>query len=251
MGFALILAAGIIPGSSSTANSRHLKLSPAPPSPTALLEDMANPGEAIPFGLSERISWSRHGRINLGNHPGKYRFILPWAQIMAGPGNLRSSAKIQISHILLYLVMDDESSWQPISGSPCVEGGYYSLEYRNGHSTTLNVSRKNGRCQIVAQAGFASHFWPDRGRVELPAGRIRGISVLVRARLVGDNSNKSRYLLSAGADYWLNRNATWDRFTTNGDIGIGRFKWITREWRWFTMNTVGNSIYHLPITEIN
>jgi hypothetical protein len=41
-----------------------------------------------------------------------------------------------------------------------------------------------------------------------------------------------------GGDYWLNLTAKWNNWQTNGDIGIGKFKYVTTGWRAFNMTTL-------------
>jgi hypothetical protein len=73
---------------------------------------------------------------------------------------------------------------------------------------------------------------------------VAGIFTTVQARLVIDNpqqvddTSQARYLLSMGGDYWLNLTAKWDNWKTNGDIGIGKFKYVTTGWRAFNMTTL-------------
>jgi hypothetical protein len=62
-----------------------------------------------------------------------------------------------------------------------------------------------------------------------------------------DDRSEARYLLSMGGDYWLDLTAKWDNFTTNADIGIGKFKYVTTEWQAFNMITLSSAqIYQNP-----
>ena len=73
---------------------------------------------------------------------------------------------------------------------------------------------------------------------------IAGVFSTVQARLILDNENglddrdQSEYLLSVGSDYWRNMEIGWDYWKTNGDTGIGRFKYVTKEWKAFNMHTL-------------
>jgi hypothetical protein len=58
-------------------------------------------------------------------------------------------------------------------------------------------------------------------------------------------------VLSAGADYWLSKHATW---TSHGhtvrDVGIGRFKLVEPGWRLYTMTSASAALlrrYPLPL----
>lgn len=50
--------------------------------------------------------------------------------------------------------------------------------------------------------------------------------------------SRSTTLFSAGADYWQRVDSEWDQWKTNGDIGIGRFRFIKNEWQVFNMHTL-------------
>ncbi len=88
------------------------------------------------------------------------------------------------------------------------------------------------------------HFWPNSGRINIPANDVAGCYVTVKARLVIDDVNKpddrdkAKYLMSVGGDWWQSLTAPWDNFKTNADIGIGRFRYITSEWKSFNMYSV-------------
>jgi hypothetical protein len=44
--------------------------------------------------------------------------------------------------------------------------------------------------------------------------------------------------MSVGGDWWQSLTAQWDNWKTNWDIGIGRFRYITSDWKSFNMNSV-------------
>jgi hypothetical protein len=91
--------------------------------------------------------------------------------------------------------------------------------------------------------GFNFHFWSSADRGTIDPNDIAGVFTSVQARLIVGNStlsddrDRARYLLSTGADYWLNKTAQWDNFKTNGDVGISRFKYVTKDWQTFNMIT--------------
>ena len=73
---------------------------------------------------------------------------------------------------------------------------------------------------------------------------VAGVLVTTQARLVLDDPNgpddrdQARYVLGVGADYWLSLAAQWDQWKTNGDVGIGRFRYVTPEWQTYTMSSL-------------
>ena len=76
---------------------------------------------------------------------------------------------------------------------------------------------------------------------------IAGVWATMEARLIiadeqlPDDRSAARLLLSAGADYWQSPAAAWDQWKTNGDIGIGRFRYLTSKWQAFNMHTLSEA----------
>lgn len=50
-----------------------------------------------------------------------------------------------------------------------------------------------------------------------------------------DDRDGARYLMGVGGDWWKSMTAVWDQWTTNHDMGIGRFRFVTSEWRGYNM----------------
>jgi hypothetical protein len=83
--------------------------------------------------------------------------------------------------------------------------------------------------------------------VNLPNGTIKAVFASVQARLKNDdrmNANKGRYILSVGTDFWKNKTALWDKYLSNSDAGISRFKAIKSYWRTYYMTSAPRAIIH-------
>jgi hypothetical protein len=50
-----------------------------------------------------------------------------------------------------------------------------------------------------------------------------------------DDRADAKYLMSVGGDWWESMTAVWDNWTTNYDMGIGRFRFITPDWKGYNM----------------
>lgn len=207
------------------------------PSIASVIADMSRPGEAFPTGVPLTKAWARSARVNLGNRPGRFAAVVPWAQVMQGPGNHSPNADVEVDNFRLLIALKGEHTWREMSTPGCVAGGLFPVTYTNDSSTRLYTADLGGKCIVRAVAGQSAHFWPQKGRVPLPNGKIAGLVVLLHARL-SPCDQRQRYLLSVGADYWLDMTARWDHFKTNGDAAIGRMKWLTCSYRWFSMTTV-------------
>jgi hypothetical protein len=81
-------------------------------------------------------------------------------------------------------------------------------------------------------------------RVTINKADIGGVFITVQARLIvadaskPDDRDAANLMLSTGGDYWLNLTAPGDNFNNNGDIAIGKFKRLTRDWKAFNMHTL-------------
>ncbi len=105
----------------------------------------------------------------------------------------------------------------------------------------------SGTISITCGDGYNYHFWTTGGRTKIDPEDIAGVFTTVQARLILDNPDelddreKAAYLLNVGGDYWKSLDADWDYFETNNDIGMGRFKYVTKEWQAFNMHTLSES----------
>ena len=92
------------------------------------------------------------------------------------------------------------------------------------------------------------HFWTPKDRVVIDPNDIAGVWSVVEARLVIDDTKKkddrknAKFMMSIGADYWLSQNAQWSAdWTSNGDIRIGHFRCVTKDWQSFNMHAMTES----------
>jgi hypothetical protein len=124
----------------------------------------------------------------------------------------------------------------------------YREDYAGNFSRPADIRYEpDGSVSVKAGQGYNFHFWCANGRASIDPNDVAGIFTTVQARLVIDNPQQAndrtqvRYLLSVGGDYWLDLNSGWDNWTTNGDIGIGKFKYLTTRWRAFNMTTLSSA----------
>ena len=184
----------------------------------------------------------------MGNNPGTFRAAVAWGQLYEDAGgNPATNTRVQIRDIQAFVLSKRDRQWRPLQNSRMVQGAAYREDFANNANRPGDLrDEKDGGVSVTAGGGYNFHFWaPTRATVD--PDDIAGVFATVQARLVvqdpslPDDRDKARYLLSMGADYWLDQNATWDSWKTNGDIGIGRFKYVTPGWQSFNMSTLSES----------
>ena len=210
-----------------------------------IINDMTLPHEAAPKGVSLSYDWAQKPRLGMGNTPGKFTALIAWGQVYeTSAGNTATNTRVELKNIRTYVLSRKTNQWTRVQATTSVDGAAYREDFANDQSKPAMVrNESSGGLSVVAGNGYNFHFWPTSGRVTIDPNDIAGVFTTVQARLVLDNPNapddrnKAQYLLSMGADYWLNQSAQWDNFKTNGDVGIGRFKLVTTQWKAFNMSS--------------
>jgi hypothetical protein len=211
-----------------------------------IVNDMKLPHEATPNGVPYYYSWLKGPRINMGNNPKKFTAITAWGQLyVQDKGNPATNTRVQIRNTKTYMLSKRDKKWYLLQASTNVEGAAYLEDYSGNKSKPANIrNEKDGSISVIAGNGYNFHFWPKNGRANINSNDVGGVFTTVQARLIIDNpkkpndNQKARYLLNVGGDYWQNLNALWDNFKTNGEVGMGRFKFVSTQWQAFNMTTV-------------
>ena len=97
---------------------------------------------------------------------------------------------------------------------------------------------------MTAGNGYNFHFWSGR-RADINPTDIGGIYTVFQARLIQDDLSKpddrasAHYLAGGGGDYWRSQDAGWaSDFSNNGGINGGRMKFVTNDFKSFSMETL-------------
>lgn len=208
--------------------------------------DMTQPHEGQPHGVPESYNWSQQPRLGMGNDPGEFKAITAWGQLyLDAQGSPASNARVHLRQIETYLLSRQDGQWRRVQSSPEVEGAAYREDFVDDLNVPADVRLEpGGGVSVQLQTGYNYHFWPTGGRASIDGEDIAGVFTTVQARLVLDDPagpdelDQARYLLSMGGDYWLSLTAPWDQWKTNGDVAIGRFRYVTRDWQAFNMCTL-------------
>jgi hypothetical protein len=199
----------------------------------------------MPHGVPTSYSWASGPRIGWGNNPQGFQAMTAWGQLYeAATGNSATNTRVQIRNIRAYMLSKRDGQWYLLQSSTGVEGAAFREDYVANINQPANIRYEpDGSISVKVGQGYNFHFWSP-GRAPIDPNDVDGIFTTVQARLIIDNPQQAddrtqaRYLLSMGGDYWLNLTANWDYLKTNGDIGIGKFKYVTTNWQAFNMTTL-------------
>jgi len=211
-----------------------------------IVDDMALCHEALPHGVPESYGWQKCPRVGMGNDPGDFRALMPWGQVyVSEEGNQANNTRVELRHLETYYLSRKDGLWHLWSSDYTVEGASYVEDFVDDISIPADVrNEESGAVSIRCEEGYNYHFWSPSGRTSIDPTDIAGVFSSCQARLVlhdpalPDDREKSTYMLSVGADYWKALDSEWDQWTTNGDIGIGRFRFVTSDWRAYNMHTL-------------
>ncbi len=214
-----------------------------------IIYDMMGSHEGIPKGVPISTGWALKPRVGMGEDSRGFEAMTAWGQLYeAAEGNPATNTRVQIKNIQAYLFSKQDRKWHLLQSSKKVEGAAYREDYEGNaiNSKPADIRyEQDGSVSVKTSPGYNYHFWPFPSRVSIDPNDIAGIFTTVQARLILDNPQKTddrsqaRYLLSMGGDYWQSLSADWDNsWTTVGDIGIGKFKYVTKRWQAFNMTTL-------------
>lgn len=211
-----------------------------------IIGDMQLPHEAKPSGVPDHFDWSSGPRLGYGNHPPEgWLAMITWGQVYKDEYPLSAfNTRVQLKNLQAWYLSASSNEWIEWSQTSEISGAYYLEDFAEDYNEPASIRKENEGISIQLKEGFNFHFWPTSGRVNIDPEDIKGVWISVQSRLILDRVNDvddrkdANFLLSVGGDYWENRSAKWDYWTTNGDIGIGRFRYIDTKWRTYNMHTM-------------
>ncbi len=212
--------------------------------------DMRLAHEAIPHGIPDAYNWKYFPRIGAGNNcPTDWNAFVSWGQLFVDESQNNSenpapNTRVAIKNIKAYL-LKGSGQWTVLQIDNHVTGALFAEDFQNNTNIVANIrTETEGGISVTAGQGYNFHFYANN-RVNINPTDIKGILVAIEARLILDNPSGiddreySKYILSAGADYWKNLSAFWSPdLSNNGDVGIGRFKKVTKYWRTFYVHSI-------------
>ena len=224
----------------------------APPTPTVVLNnidlvvsDMQGSHESPPLGVPDTYTWQLGPRIGMGNDPKTFRAMLPWGQIFeTAPGNTSANARVEVRNIHAYYLNKKTNKWVSWIGASKPSGVYTNQDLTKKGSLPADIKDVPGGGVSFGLKDSFNIYVLTPARVSINPADIGGVFVTMQTRLIladatkPDDLDAANLMMSAGGDYWLDLTASGDNFTNNGDIAIGKFKRITRDWKCFNMHTL-------------
>lgn len=214
-------------------------------------DDMVGPADGVPHGAvtpqGHTIGWAIRPRVWRGNTPQPgWTIVAPTAMIYAAANApLPHGVRVQVRNIELFVKLASTGNWCMLDHRDTPGGGLYLESFAGDNSIPMHArAEPTGGISVRLVEGRNFHFWGDK--VTIPAGGMLGIYVQYEARLRPDGDvrpgdlARATYLGAASADYWISPTALSGYVGTNNeDVAISRFKKLTIQWRFFTMNSNG------------
>lgn len=227
----------------------------AKPALTRLLgSDMSRRSEVRPHGVPRWYDWSSHPRVRALTPMLGFEAFTAWGQLYrcahAPPS---PNDAVDLRDLQSWALLRGSRRWRRLQLSSDLEGVAFAEDYAGPAVAARYVARGSGGTSVKLRTGYNFHFWPSSGRISLRASDVVAIVVTLRARLWPGWPLEQRppcFVLSVGGDLWRSVSAQ-PGASNNGDVGIGRFKRVERDWRLFTMSTATPSLrrrFPLPLT---
>ncbi len=211
------------------------------------VRDMVRPHAALPSG-AYIYDWGQQARVGYGSDaPDGWSAMTAWGQVYKPTtGNPSTNTRVQLGNLTTWVQFRSTGQWSRLQQTSQIGGALYREDFAGDVNTptTLRQETQGWSVLLPSDQPVNFHFWPAASRLSFDLSDIQEMVVSIDARLIINNATlpddraSARLMLSTGADYWLNQNAAWDNFRTNGDVGIGRFKFITNQWQSFHMTTL-------------
>jgi len=210
-----------------------------------VINDMKLGHEEYAHG-TQMHDWGQAPRTSMGNNPGDWTAMITWGQVYESvKGNTATNSRVELRNMKAYYLSKSDNKWHLWQASNNIDGAAYREDFADDDNIEADIRKEpEGTISVTCGNGYNFHFWPASGRVTIDPNDIAGVFTTMQARLIlddpdkEDDRDKAEYLLSIGADYWKDLDAQWDYWKTNGDIGIGRFKYVKKDWRAFNMHTL-------------
>lgn len=241
----------------TSSNARAIEPIPDPATASAstaalsyqqLLDDMTKPHEAFANGVSPYWGWGSGPILTTGvNFPSSYpdpNFV-PWGVAATdASGSPATNARVQIRKMILDVKRN--GTWSRIAyytNDAQIVGAMYT-NYQTNTTAPANL-RKHGTDGIsvkLPDTGGSFHFYTS-SRFPVAFG-AQEIVTRLESRLIvddparPDDRSSAKLLVDSAGDIWKTATATWNGTDSNVEFAIGRFKYVTNDWKPFSAHTL-------------
>lgn len=214
-----------------------------------LLNDMYLPHEDVPAGVPDIYEWKKGPASSYGiDIPKGWNAVVSWGQVYAvdsepNPDIDFPLVSVHIKDLKLFIYRKNRT-WKLFLDDQNPIGEMYTEDFEDYPDKpyiqeAALVKEEGGGISVKAGSGYNFHFYSDRKAI-VNRNNIAGVFVVCKARLVGTENYDivPKYLLNVGGDWYRSIRSSHNMdLSNNGDIAIGRFKYVTPEWQYFIMHT--------------
>jgi hypothetical protein len=211
-----------------------------------IISDMANAHESKPYGVPSSWDWYSRPAIHHYLPLSDYHAYTCYGQFYEDIFETKATnTRVEMRNLRTWYLSKSKHTWIPLQNKrPIIEGLWFPEDHSAAGIPADVRKEENGGISATAGYGLSEgkcfHFW-IKDRAAIDRTDIDGILVTMEARLIVADPTKpndmhlARYILNVGADYWTSVEGGTN---AQGDIGMGRFKFVIPAWRHYNFTTV-------------
>jgi hypothetical protein len=232
---------------------------PTPVDPTAtaglINDDMYLDHEGYPHGVPSNYDFAQGPILrDAASAVGDFQATAGWGQVYEEiNGNPSVNTRVELKNYKAYYLSKSDNKWHELMNVENItEGAGYVEDFSSdavNPPSDIKRIEANGHVSTRPGSGYNYHFYPPR--VSIDPNDIAQMAASCEAKLILANPNGvddrhlAKFVLNIGMDVWRTIDAVFNYdYSNNHDIGMGRFKYITNEWRKFYFIT------DMPLAEL-
>jgi hypothetical protein len=139
-----------------------------------IINDMLLPHEGLPHGVPSNYDWQSKPRKGAPEPAPGWTAAIAWGQVYewAG-GNPATNTRIQIKDLAMYYLSKKDNQWRRLQSAVRVSGANYCEDFAGDVNKPANTRvEKDGSISVNCGGGYNYHFWPNSGRITIPANDV-------------------------------------------------------------------------------
>jgi hypothetical protein len=165
-----------------------------------------------------------------------------WGAIVRDVSNSHdTNTAVAVRNMRVY-ILHKSGKWETLNATTEVGYNGYKEDFSGNAPLEDERTMRDGGTAVLIPKGSVFHFWPSNNNVmKVNMSDIAGLVVRFQAKLIvndpskPDDTSLARYLGVSGADYYGKGKCC---AADGGEIGKGRYKSVTTEWRWYNFTTI-------------